>query len=313
MNHIFKSKFKAGLLVVMAATLMALVGCGAAETVQLGKADVPTEIANQLGDVMASIDDAGKGTTTIAHYSPVLDRYNKSSPQQVAFENAFNVLFPKAQAAVCGASQFGSCSSNTLVKTFGGCSVGNYVLNGTVTMSWTGGSNCELSATTQAIRITPNYTVAGNNTTLTATKTGTYGVTLTLTTSAATRVMSYTNDGIRRVLTYTGTTLMDLNTSTTSPITVTGATRSSRVLSSGAGALQVIDNTSGESCTFQPSNVTWSSVNCNCATSGQWTGSCSTLGTFTMNITSCGVAALTYTQNGTTKNTTISLDRCLGN
>lgn len=309
MNHISTIKFKALVLLLAAAILS---GCGASETVQLGEANVPTEIANQLGDVMASIDEAGKGTATIAHYSPLRDRYPKSSAQ-VALQNTFNILFPHAEAAACGVAQFGSCSSNTLVRSFAGCSVGSYVLNGTVTMSWTGGSNCELSATSQAIRISPNYTVAGNNMTLTATKTGTYGVTLTLTTSAATRVMSYTNDGVRRVLTYSGTTLMDLNTSTTSPITVTGATRSSRILSSGVGALQVIDNTSGESCTFQPSNVTWSSTNCNCATSGQWTGSCSSLGTYTMNITSCGVAALTYTQNGSIKNTTISLDRCLGN
>ena len=148
--------------------------------------------------------------------------------------------------------------------------------------------------------------------TLTATNTGTYGSTLTWASgSGTTRVMNYTSDGINRTLRYNGTTLMDVDTRTTSAITVTGSARASRVLS--GGSLEIINNTTSESCNFQPSGVTWSATNCNCANSGSWTGTCSSLGTFQMTITGCGLATIYYTQSGTSKNQTISLDRCVQN
>lgn len=313
MNHILTTKFKALLLILMASILSAFLGCGAMETVQLGEADTPTELGNQLGDVMASIDEAGKGTTTISQYAPSFDRYNMSSPKQVAFENVFKFLLPEAMAADCGAATFGACSANSMTRSFNGCSIGSYVLNGTVTMTWTGGSSCQLSAQNQAIRIAPNYTVAGNNMTLTATKTGTHGVTITLATSAPTKVWEYTNDGINRTLSYNGTTLLDLDTRTNSAITITGSSRGARVLTSGANALEIVNNTTGESCTFQANNLSWAAVNCNCATSGSWSGNCSSLGAISMTITSCGLATLAYTENGSPKSKAIALDRCVQN
>lgn len=311
MNHIFKTKFKASMLVLIASILSVLMGCGASETVQLGEADTPTELGNQLGDVMASIDDAGKGTTTISQYTPSFDRYNMSSPKQVAFENVFKVLLPDAMAATCGAATFGTCSSNTMTRNFNGCSIGSYVLTGTVTMTWVGGTNCALTAQSQSIRMVPNYTVAGNNMTLSATKTGTNGITLTLTTSGTPGVWSYSNDGINRTLQYNGTTLLSLNTRTTTALTVTGSARSGRVLN--GGTLEVVNSTSGESCTFQPNNVTWGAVNCNCATSGNWTGNCSSLGSVTMSFGGCGLATVSYTENGSPKSKAIALDRCVQN
>lgn len=310
MNHISKIKFKA-LVLILAATI--LNGCGAAETVQLNEADLPTELGNQLGDVMATIDDAGGGNTTISQYAPSVDRYNTSSPKQVAYENVFKFLLPEAQAAVCGAT-FSACSSNTRTRTFGGCAIGNYVLNGSLTVTWTGGANCVLSGTSQSIRIAPNYSVAGNNMTLTATKTGTNGASLTWISGAGdTRVMNYTNDGINRTLSYNGTALLSITTRTNSPITVTNVNRGSRSLSSAAGALEIVNNTSGESCTFQASALLYSAANCNCAISGSWIGSCSSLGNITMTMNGCGLANLSYTENGSPKIKAIALDRCVQN
>ncbi|WP_409477312.1 hypothetical protein [Pseudobdellovibrio sp. HCB154] len=310
MNPVSKMKFKALVLILAAAILS---GCGAAETVQLGEADLPTELGNQLGDVMASIDDAGGGNTTIAQYAPTFDRYNMSSPKQVAYENIFKILLPEAQAATCGAT-FSACSSNTKTRTFGGCSIGNFVLNGSVTMTWSGGANCTLSGTSQSIRIAPNYSVAGNNMTLTATKTGTNGASLTWISGAGdTRVMNYTNDGINRTLSYNGTALLSITTRTNSPITVTNVNRGSRSLSSAAGALEIVNNTSGESCTFMASGITYGATNCNCATSGSWVGSCSSLGNISMSISSCGLATLNYTEDGSPKSKAIALDRCVQN
>lgn len=310
MNHISKIKFKALVLILAAAILS---GCGAAETVQLTDADLPTELGNQLGDVMASIDDAGGGNPTIAQYTPTFDRYSMSSPKQVAYENVFKLFVPEATAAACTAT-FSACSSNTKTRNFGGCSIGNYVLSGSVTATWSGGANCTLSGTSQSIRIAPNYSVAGNNMTLTATKTGTYGASLTWISGAGdTRVMNYTNDGINRTLSYNGTALLSITTRTNSPITVTNVNRGSRSLSSAAGALEIVNNTSGESCTFQASALSYADTNCNCATSGSWIGSCSSLGNISMTITSCGVATLNYIEDGSPKSKAISLDRCVQN
>ncbi len=304
MNHISTMKFKALVLILMAAVLA---GCGAAETVQLTDADAPEEFASQLGDVMASVDEAGKGTTTISQYVPSFDRYNMSSPKQFASENVFKLLLPEAVAATCGASTFGACSSNTIVRNFNGCTIGSYVLTGTVSMSWSGGTNCTLNAQSQFIRMVPNYTVAKNNMTLTTTKSGTTGITLT---AGAANNWTYSNDGINRTLRYNGTALLSLNTRTTSALAVTGSARTGRVLN--GGTLEVVNNTSGESCTFQPNSVTWP-ANCNCATSGSWVGNCSSIGSITMTFSGCGLATLNYTENGSAVNKTVALDRCVQN
>lgn len=299
------------LLVLMAVVCSLIIGCGASEQISFGEANIPAEVANQLGDVMATIDEAGRGTTAIAHFTP---SFNYSASKNVAYENLMFALIPQAQAATCNTAEFSTCSANSVLRNFNSCTVGGYVLTGSVAMTWTGGSNCTLSATSQAIRITPNYSVAANNMSLSSTKTGTYGTTLTWASgSGTTRVFSYVNDGINRTLSSNGSVLLSLNTRTVTPISVTGNTRGNRILSSGAGALEIVNVTSPETCTFQPSSVSWATANCNCATVGQWLGSCSVMGTFTMTITGCGTASIAYTESGVAKNQTVSLDRCVQN
>ncbi len=296
------------LLVLMAAVCNLILGCGASEQVSFGEANTALEVANQLGDVMATIDEAGRGTTAIAHFAPT---FNNSSSKNVSVDNLMFALFPQAQAATCNTAEFSTCSANSVLRNFNSCTIGGYVLTGSVGMTWTGGTNCTMSAAGQAIRIAPNYTIASNNMSLSATKTGTYGSILTWATgSGTTRVFSYVNDGINRSLNSNGTVLLSLNTRTVTPLTITGNTRGNRVLSSGAGALEIVNATSGETCTFQPVSVAWGTANCNCATQGHWTGTCTSLGNFTMTITGCGIADLTYTENGVVQTPTVSLDRC---
>ncbi|MES2801311.1 MAG: hypothetical protein V4654_02365 [Bdellovibrionota bacterium] len=303
------------LLVLMALVCNLILSCHVGEPISFGEANTKAELANQLGDVMASIDEAGRGTTAIAQFSPTsLDGLKSSQIKNIVYENVMSVLFPQANAATCNTAEFSACSANSITRNFNGCSIGGYILSGSVAMTWTGGSSCALTGVSQAIRITPNYTVAGNNISLTATNTGTYGVTLTWASgSGTTKVFQYTNDGINRTLSSNGTALLSISTRTTSPITVTGTTRGSRVLSSAVGALEILNNTSGESCAFQPSSLSWGATNCNCANSGEWIGSCSTTGSFIMTITSCGVASLAYSESGVAKTQTVSLDRCVQN
>lgn len=300
---------KTHLLVLMALVSGFFSGCGN-EAVILVEASAPLEVANQLGSMMATVDEAGRGSVTIASFtSPTI--LQKLEPQSTSVAQLF---IPKANAANCGLSDFGSCNSNTVIRNFNSCSIGGYVLTGSVSVNWTGGTTCALTAPTQAIRITPNYTVAGNNASLTETKTGAVGVTLTWASGSGTaKVFNYVNDGVNRTLTYNGSTLLSLNTRTVTPITVTGSARGSRVLSSAAGAFEITSATTSEVCTFQPNSVSWGAANCNCATSGQWAGTCSTMGSYTMTITGCGAATIAYTDNGAAKTQAVSLDRCVQN
>lgn len=307
------NNFKVTILPVLIALFVS--GCGEQiDLVTIDSNDSLSYMANQLGDVMAAVDEGGKGTTAIASHAPIEFLKLDKKKTVYASENLYLSLFPKVHAAACGAAQFGSCSSNTLVRTFNSCTVGSYVLTGTVSMTWTGGSNCTLSAANQSIRISPDYNIAGNNLQLATTTTGTFGVTLTWISGTGTsKVFQYTNDGINRTVSSNGTPLLSLSTRTNSAITVTGTTRGSRSLSSSAGALEITNDTTGEVCTFQPSAISWDATNCNCATSGQWVGSCSTAGTVVVTINSCGSATVNYTVNGTTKNDVIAMDRCVQN
>ena len=140
MNHIFTIKLKAFVLILLASVSSLILGCGGDQAVTLGSANVPLEIGNQLGDIMATIDEAGRGNTNIVNYKPTLERYNFSSPKQmVALDNTFEILFPKAEAAACGVAQFSACSSNQVLRSFNGCTIGGYTLSGSTLMTWVGG------------------------------------------------------------------------------------------------------------------------------------------------------------------------------
>jgi hypothetical protein len=114
----------------------------------------------------------------------------------------------------------------------------------------------------------------------------------------------FNNDGIRRVLTSgSGSTLFDFTTTTTSDLSISGASRNGRVLNNGT--LRITNNSTGDSCDVTPVNVTWDST-CNCASSGRWTGTCSEDESFNLTINSCGEASLTIGDSSQS----ISFDRC---
>lgn len=299
---------KVNLLVLIAVFSVLITGCQN-EAVILVEANTPAEVANQLGAIMATVDEAGRGTVTIASYQ------NQSLLQKIeARPTMAQLLIPQALAASCNTAEFSTCSSNSVTRNFNSCTNGSYVLTGSVAMTWTGGSACAMTGTSQAIQITPNYTAAGNNVSVSETKNGAVGVTLTWTSGAgAAKVFSYVNDGVNRSVRYNGSTLLSLNTRTVTALTVTGTDRGNRILSGAAGAIEITNATTSEVCTLRPSTVSWAATNCNCATSGQFTGSCTSMGNYAMTITGCGVATLVYTENGATATQSVSLDRCVQN
>lgn len=266
------------------------------------------ESAQQIGESMSAIDEIGGGSN--GQYALRLDadktfaRYESGGAGRR--ELIWDRFIPEARAASCSVGRtLGACSSSQRVISFNDCTVGAATFSGGVTLSWsgTGAGVCQLSAQNDSVSRNPNFTATGlRGATLTVSKVGTNGQTLTRGVSAGS--YSFSSDGIRRVFTTaSSTTLFDFTTQTTQTLTVTGTSRASRVLS--GGNIRITNNLNSVTCDVAPTAVTWTN-GCNCATSGQWSGSCSDGKEFSLNITGCGSASFTLG----TETETVSFNRC---
>ncbi len=265
-------------------------------------------ISQQIGDAMVSIDDSGGsdgGYALLKRESSNVARFSKAQgPWQILGE----ALVPKALAASCYVTNtWGSCASNVVVRDFQDCTILGATFSGQVTYTFTDAtvdSTCSVAANGHSVARNPNFTITGSRGgTFTVSKTGTIGQSITRTGAGA---YNFANDGIRRVLTFGGVTLADYTNSTTTAISVTGATRNGRVAS--GGALRVLNNLTGVSCDFSPSAVTWGS-SCNCATSGTWSATCSNGVSASLSLTSCGSGTFVLG----TESTAVTLDQCTAN
>lgn len=293
------SRWKRCMVVTLA---LILTSCGKKGTTAT-TADIE-EAAQQVGDVAASIDEAGGSGGSIAMMDHGFDRTLKRFREGSV---PIDFVIPTAYAASCGAGSFGSCSSNSVTRTFAGCTVGSGTFSGTVTLTWGGGSsNCTLGASGDTITRVPDFSVSGRRgATLTVSKTGSYGQRLSWTSGTGTsRVFGFSSDGIRRVFTKAGLTLFDYTSMTPSAITVSGTSRSSRTMN--GGSLRVTNNVSGLSCDYVPSSVSWS-TGCNCPVSGSWSATCSDGTSSTLTHTGCGTANFTVGADSTS----VTFDRCL--
>jgi hypothetical protein len=272
------------------------------------------ETAQQIGDVMASVDEAGDSSGNIASLENSMQKtFERHAPEEIPHPSMVaSIVIPKAEAASCFTSgaTYSSCSSSTdgtRVRTFNNCSIGTASLSGDVTFVWSGGaSNCRISAASQQVERKPNFILTGRRgATLTVSTPGANGQVLAYQSgTAANRVFQFTNGGIKRKFTAGGNTLFDNTTTTTSAITITGSDRNNRVMN--GGTLRVTNNLTSVTCDYTPTNVTWAGTSCNCPTSGSWSGTCSNGRTTTLNITGCGMG--TYTEGSDT--ITVAFDRC---
>lgn len=276
------------------------------------------ETAQQIGDVMASIDESsGSSSGSLISFvdqrstEKMFARLLPQSPVNkfAAYEHISQILLPNAQAAACSVTNtFSSCSSNVVTRTFGGCSIGSATLDGTVSLTWSDSAvdtTCAIAANGHSITRVPNFTITGRRGgTLTVSKTGSIGQRITRDSAGS---YTFTNDGIKRVIAYQGTTLFDFTTETVgSGLTVTGVSRGGRTLSASGGAgLKVTNNSSGVVCTYTPSNVTWSS-SCSCATSGSWSSTCSDGKSSSLTITGCGTGSFSMGS----ESESLTFDRC---
>lgn len=271
-----------------------------------------TETAQQIGDVMASIDESGKSSGDITSYNNSIQktfaRYHQEADSNSTAKNLVQIFQPKALATACtgyGYDTCGTTTANKIVRTFNGCTVGNAIFTGTVILTWSGASaNCILGGTGDTITRVPSFSVTGlRGATLAVSKTGTYGQKITYTSAGSPRTFTFDSDGINRKFTLASGTVLLNQTTTATGISISGNVRTGRTLS--GGLLTVTNNVTGDSCNFNPVAVTWT-AGCNCPTSGTWNGTCTGGKTSTVVINGCGTG--TYSE-GTTS-TTVTFDRC---
>jgi hypothetical protein len=270
-----------------------------------------TETAQQVGDIMASIDEIGGASGNIARLdTSIRNTFARYAPQELDEKKLAQLFLPEAIADSCSGAGFAACVGTTVTRTFGGCTLGSATFAGTVAITWagTGVTSCTLNQTTNTISRSPSFTVEGRRgATLSVSKVGTFGSKLTWDSGTGiTKVFSFTSDGIRRKFTSAvGSVFMDQTTTVTTPITVTGTLRSGRIMD--GGALSVLNNITNTTCTFVPVNVTWpSGTGCNCPTQGTWQGTCTGGKTTSLVLNGCGTA--NYTEG--TQTDPVTFDRC---
>ena len=250
------------------------------KTTDVTTADIQ-ETAQQIGDVMASVDEVGGASGSIASNSvqdSIEKTFKRHAPGELdeSYKSMIaKILQPQVNAATCSGAGF-TCTGRVLTRTFNGCTVGSATFNGTVTSTWAGanGTGCTLGTVAgDTITRVPSFTVTGRRgATLSVTKTGSIGQRLTWASGTGTaKQFTFTNDGINRTFTVNTTPLFNQTTTVTTPITVTGTDRANRVMN--GGVLRVSNAITNVNCDYAPANVTWT-AGCNCPTTSlslmQW-------------------------------------------
>lgn len=298
---------KLGILILSS---LLLVSCGKKEDDGSSYVvDSVSEMAQLVGDSMVSVDESGgstSGTLTefdISAHQKTYVRLNKSeklSPSslvsQIADQKISNLFFSKADAGTaCNTVAFSACTTNQRVRTFSDCTVVNDTgtVNGTISLAYsgTGAASCTMPLNNDAVVRVPNFTITGL-------RGATYAVSAVSSGQQVKRTgannLTFSSTGIRRKFTTGGgTILLDVTTSTSAPIGITGDARNTRTIS-GGGNLIVTDNLTFNTCTLAPFSVGWTS-SCNCPTSGTWSGVCGDTKTLSVAFTNiCGTAQVTH-------------------
>ena len=141
--------------------------------------DSNDEVGQQVGDAMASIDESGGGSGILAFNHSIEKTFKRLSPKDMKETHSWtDLIIQPAYAARCfGPATFGTCSSNTITRSFSGCAIGPATFSGYVTLIWdSSNTNCTLAAPGDSITRIPNFTATGlRGATLTVTKTGVTG------------------------------------------------------------------------------------------------------------------------------------------
>lgn len=290
--------------ILVIGSIFLITGCGSQEETTV---DISSELANQVGDFMASADESYGSTGSAFNVEQSLNRellfLEKISPTPLS-QQISQKLIPFANAASCFGQGF-NCAAGVNTRNFNGCTVGAATFTGSVAISWITSAACMEVGGANTVRRSPNFSVSKSGATVSVYKTGTNGQEMTWTNPTSPKTVTVTSDGIRRTATADGSTVYDVSTSTVGAISISGTSRVGRRITSGT--LRFTNHLNGEVCDVTPSNVVWSS-NCTCATAGTWSGNCTINGAFSVTVSSCGAGSVTY--NGQSRS--VTFDRCAG-
>jgi len=291
---------KTGILTAVALATLAA-GCrnqgGVSDQGQIGAA---------VGEVMASADESANGgaTTAMLPALPVLRVPAELRPPVWRRAMGALTLIPPAYADSCLPVTYSACSAGVRTATFNGCTVGAIAVDGAVNLTFSDTAACNIATVGDSVNRTGSLTLSAPAGSLAITTPG-GGQTLTRTATGFT----FAVPGMKRVLTLaSGRTLFDISTATTTPLTITGSSRSDLVMV--GGTLVVTHNLAGYSVSLTPDNLAWTPT-CNCASSGSLSGTVSGGGkndgkSATVTITGCGTADVTI--DGDTES--VTMERC---
>jgi hypothetical protein len=253
-----------------------------------------TEVGNAVTDASASVDESGGSTGNLAQLQRITERYARLAPEEFRTRWYAKDWIASASAATCDGASFGACSGNTVVRNYGGCTILGATFTGTVYLVWGGASAaCHPTASGDTITRVPAYQITGPlGGTYTVSKVGAIGQQIRLSNfnASASRTQTFQSDGIRRVIkNAAGDVISDSTQSTVSAITITGTSRANRSMS--GGTVRVLNNLTGSSCDFSPTNIRWS-AGCNCPSSGSWAGTCDDGRTSSITLTGCGTGTV---------------------
>ena len=281
-----------------------------------------TESTQQVGDVVASIDESGGSTSGGFTMNNEIESARRAYARMTGGDTdktVASMIVPEAQAAACNTIGFDTCGTTGAgkkVRDFASCTTGGggtIAGNVTLTFNGTGSGTCTMPAVGDYAARVPNFTVTGlRGATFTVEATGD-GQRVTRDSTGGSPAFTFTNSGIRRkFVTPKAVTLLDITSATTATgsVTVTGASRAGRIMNSvSGGGIVITNNLTSEACTLTPNSVTWA-AGCNCPTSGSFSGTCTgTSDTFTVTFgVTCG--SVTVTKTGDATNEPVTLDRC---
>jgi hypothetical protein len=288
------SSWKNGIMTAAALAAVAGAGCRKESLSDQG------QIGASVGEVMASANESASSGTTTAALTPVF-----RTPDELRgplWRRAVDALLPTAAAAACYPFTFSACTSGVRTETLSSCTFGRATVDGSVTLAFSDTAGCTLAIGDSVTR-TADFTISGDyGGALSVTSPG-GGQTLTRTATG----FDFAVGGIERVLTAPhGTSLFDISTETTTPLSITTTTGNFVIV---AGTLVVTHHLAGYAVSLTPDNLTWAPT-CNCAVSGSLSGTVSggkaDGKSATVTLTGCGTADVTI--DGDTES--VTMDRC---
>lgn len=299
---------KKWITILAAISSLAMTGCG---KIQLDDQD---EVVKQVADTMASMDDASGDSSGTLGFVP-MDAGKSFRNWNRSLLDRFSPI-GTAQAAACSSTYSFTCSGGSLVRTLSCEVLGILPVSGTVTLTMSDPSSnpvgCSGATFSSAfnngysIVRQPNFTITGARGSIQVTSSG-GGQKLTKVSSGN---YSWQTIGVnRKIVTAGGSTIVDIDTYTTSNIGISGTSRANRVLNGGELAIQ--HNIAGYTTYLKPENVTWSRSTCTCPVSGKWTGRVegeNETDDFILEITGCGTGKIIV--EGESED--VTFDRCAG-